>query len=254
MSRSPGWLKGLLGGPARASRPRSTQAGAPESVRDGTWEDDLHPWLAGAVEWSERYGTLLAEARRWRLAAFVALFVALVAIVGAVSLARETQFVPYIVQVDAHGFAVPIKPADRKALYDEPTLMHACTEWVLATRTVWDDAHAQHFMIDKAFARMSRHSPAWKKATAWFSEHNPLTSIGSRRVEVEITRAFPMSSAMHWTVEWTERESSQGQDRESRFTAFLQLEVSRAVLQKDIIKNPGIYIADYTISQLESSR
>jgi len=216
-----------------------------------SWEDCLHPWLPGAIEWSERYGSLLAEARRWRLVALFALGLAGLSVWGAITLAQSSKVVPYIVQVDKHGFAVPIRPAERSTASDERNVLSAAAKWVLQTRTVIGNADAQYDLIQEAYAKMAKNSSAWHKANAWMVAHNPMDQIGSKRVEVEVTRVFTMGTISQVTVEWTEREHKQAAIVESRYSAYLSIEISPPVRQEDVIANPsGVFIADYSISQL----
>jgi type IV secretion system protein VirB5 len=249
-------LKSVGDGRALLARVMGKSEVAPSTERKAaaaseSWEDSVHPWLPGAIEWSERYGSLLAEARRWRLVAMFALGLAGVSVWGAITLAQSSKVVPYIVQVDKHGFTVPIRPAERSTAQDERNVLSAASKWVRETRTVIGNADAQYELVQEAYAKMAKGSSAWHKANAWMVAHNPMDQVGNKRVEVEVTRAFTMGTISQVTVEWTEREYKQSAVVESRFSAYLSIEVSPPVRLDDVIANPaGVFIADYSISQL----
>src|SRR2546421_10039315 len=87
------------------------------SPSEERWGNDL-PYLAARREWNERYGDYIARARNWRRAAFAALAVSGVLSVGTVWQASQSKVVPYVVEVDKLGDAVPVGRADRAAPAD----------------------------------------------------------------------------------------------------------------------------------------
>ncbi|MDB4990531.1 MAG: Conjugal transfer protein [Myxococcaceae bacterium] len=234
--------------------PRTAQRASAETspAQAEQWQDDVLPWLAGAVEWSERYGTLIAEARRWRLCAFAALGLAAVAVLGALSLAREAKVVPYIVQVDKHGFTVPIQPAERSVASDERNIRSAVGHWVTELRTVIDHPAAQYDLVQKAYAKMAKGSRAWNKANTWMAANNPLDRIGSKRIEVDAVHVYMRPNAkQELVVDWVERDLKQVTVVEKHFEAYVSIEIAPPVKEEDVIANPsGVFISDYTINQI----
>src|SRR5271168_4716007 len=77
-----------------------------------------NPYLSARREWNERYGDYIAHARNWRGAAFAALAIALVLAIGVAWQAAQSKVVPYVVEVDKLGDAVPVARADRAAPAD----------------------------------------------------------------------------------------------------------------------------------------
>ena len=57
-------------------------------------QTDTSPYLAARREWDERYGSLITRARNWRIAAVLALSVALVATCGLIALSTKSKVVP----------------------------------------------------------------------------------------------------------------------------------------------------------------
>src|SRR5438094_8428050 len=75
-------------------------------------DEGLEPVRRGRREWNDRYLDLVRARRWWQVAAVSEL--ALVATLGGglVALSLQHKTVPYVVEVDALGAAVAVKPAD----------------------------------------------------------------------------------------------------------------------------------------------
>lgn len=215
------------------------------------WQRETVPWAFGAVEYAERYWSLAREAWRWRLAFFAVLGMCAVSVWSVVSLARSTRVVPYVVQVDQHGYAVAIRPAEKTGPADERVVMASVARWVRSMRTVLGDAVAQRALIDDAYAMLAPGTQATEKASDWYRANNPLDAKG-RHVDVQISKVSPMRSAAAINVEWSERaRDGAGLDTVSRFSAFVEVEISPTLKLDDVMANPlGVFVTDYSISQL----
>ena len=77
------------------------------------------PYLAARSEWDERYGSLITRARNWRLAAFLALAVALVATCGLIALSMKAKVIPYVVAIDNLGRVLAAGPAEQASRADD---------------------------------------------------------------------------------------------------------------------------------------
>jgi type IV secretory pathway TrbF-like protein len=216
------------------------------------WKREMVPWAFGAVEYSERYWSLTRQANLWRNAFFIVLAVLGVVTWQLVVLARTTRVVPYVVQVDRHGYAVGIGPAEKTDGVDERVVLSSVSQWVRSMRTVLADPIAQRALIDTAYAMLSSGTAAIGKADDWYRSHNPLAEKG-KHVDVAITKVAPMRSAKAVTVEWTEttRDAGGGQSF-ARYSAFIEIAITPTQKLDDVLANPlGVFIADYSISQLQ---
>src|SRR5438128_11016719 len=81
-------------------------------------QSSLSPWIAAKREWNERYGDLISRARNWRIAALLALLLALVEAGGLIALSLRAKTVPFIVAVDSIGRIVASGPADPAPVLD----------------------------------------------------------------------------------------------------------------------------------------
>lgn len=216
------------------------------------YELELYPWFQGAITYSERYGSLVQNARFWRTGCLL-LVVAVVALTfGIVAIAGQAKVVPYVVQVDEHGYAIAVKPAEQVSPVDERVVISQVARWVRAQRSVLGDLGAQRELVeDVVFKMLAPNTPANQKTREYFTQNDPYV-VSSKRVDVEITRVQPMKSASHVTVDWVER-TRDGNVTESvtRYSALIAVSVAPVRALDDVIANPlGVFVTDYSISQL----
>lgn len=246
--------------PFRGPTPAGSTLPASTSSKERTTErkprrgafNELFPAMAGAIEWSDRHGTLVDANRRMMWTSIAGWSVAAIACIGWLRSADEPKAVPYIIQVDKTGYAVAIQPAEKSSPTDERVRLSAVSRWVRAMRTVIGNEDAQRALVDDVYAMLSADSNATKKTNEWYRTHNPMLSVGTRHVEVELRRVYAMRTPSTFTVEWEERtRTSNGQEDIKQFSAFLSVETSPTQKLADVIGNPlGIYISDYTVTEL----
>jgi len=216
------------------------------------WQKELVPWLFGAVEYSERYGSMAkSERRAWR----VALVCGVLAIGFAGAWAHNItsgRYIPYVVEIDKQRVAVAVGAAEKAGNADERVVIAYVGRWVRALRTVLADRAAQETLVQDVFAMVSPKTIASRKVQEYYTAHNPYAG-GERRVEVVITRVAPMKSATQLTVEWTERswDSSRGMATEAQYSAFVAVAVSPTRTLDEVVANPlGVYVTDFSVSQI----
>jgi type IV secretion system protein VirB5 len=211
---------------------------------------ELAPWLTGAVEYAERYGSLAQEARRWRLGFFAVSIALIVAVVALVAIATTAKVVPYVVQVDEHGYAVAIKPAEKAGGADERVVIASVARWVRAMRSVVGDRVAQQQLMDETFSMLPPKAASNQRTREFFEAHDPYRT--DERVDVEVHRVAPMSERT-LTVEWSERKRSRsGAAEYARFSAVVTISISPTRTLRDVMSNPlGVFVTDYSISQLQ---
>jgi type IV secretion system protein TrbF len=78
------------------------------------------PYLVARREWDERYGGLIKRAKQWRVAAVLALLVALAEAIVIIGVATRPRTAPYVVAVDSLG-----RVAGRVSSIGLPPLMNA---------------------------------------------------------------------------------------------------------------------------------
>ena len=73
---------------------------------------DSNPYVEARQEWNDRYLDLVRARRWWQLAAVAELVVVGLLSAGLVALSLQHKTVPYVVEVDALGAAIAVKPAE----------------------------------------------------------------------------------------------------------------------------------------------
>src|SRR5512132_4295128 len=121
---------------------------------------ESNPYRAARREWYVRYGSLITRARNWRLAAVLALAVALVATCGLIALSMKAKVIPYVVAIDNLGRVLAAGPADQASRADDRLKRAALFQWVSDLRTVTSDGVAQRKAIDRVYSMIASGSPA----------------------------------------------------------------------------------------------
>ena len=68
------------------------------------------PFLMGRTEAAERYGYLSQNAAQWRRISLLLLVCCVVCVFAVIHTANRITVVPYIVQVDRHGYQIAVEP------------------------------------------------------------------------------------------------------------------------------------------------
>lgn len=179
---------------------------------------ELTPYFAGAVGDADRIAALSQQAATLRSVVVIGALVLLAASVGLVRMAGElaqTRVVPYVVQVDKHGYVVPIGPAERDVLRSPRQAMAAIAQWVGFFRTVTADVHIQGAYQQKAFFFVTPKSTAAQKMREDYAKH-PRPDGSGRRVEVEVVRVAQLGAGHTYSIEWTEVASDAQGERAIR--------------------------------------
>ena len=68
------------------------------------------PFLAGRTEAAERYGYLSRNAAQWRRISLALLVCCMVCVGMVIVVSGRVTVVPYVVQVDSHGYQIAVEP------------------------------------------------------------------------------------------------------------------------------------------------
>jgi type IV secretory pathway TrbF-like protein len=210
-----------------------------------------NPYLAARREWNERYGDYVAQARNWRLAAILALLVAIIAAGGLVHIAGQSQIIPYIVRVDKLGTVAAVDRADRRFEPDQPLIVASLARWVQNIRSIYTDASAQRTIIKEGYAMINEHSEAYGKLNEYMRGHDPFQLAQTQTVSVDVQSVLPLSGNS-WRIEW--QKETRGRDGSRPEIKAWQATVSIAINppgdEATIRLNPlGIYVNSFNWSQ-----
>ncbi len=210
-----------------------------------------NPYLSARREWNERYGGYIAQARNWRLAAILALCVAIVSAGGLVHLASQSQIVPYIVRVDKLGAAAAVERADQNFQPDRQVIVASLARFIANIRSVYTDAGAERTLLKEAYAMINERGEAFAKLNDYMREHDPFKRAETETVTVEVASVLPLSEGS-WRIEW--REEARARDgskpQSTQWQATVSIVVNPPSSEATIRLNPlGIYINSFNWSQ-----
>ena len=216
-------------------------------------EDDPHSaiYLAARREWNERYGSYIAQARTWRLTAFLSLGIAAVAVSGVVWIGAQNRVVPYVVQTDKLGDALAISRADIAAPADPRLIRAGLARWVEDVRTVYLDVAAERAVVADAYAMVNRNGAAAQQLNDWFSQHDPFKRAQTEMVGISVESVLPISGNT-WRVEW--REDKRGRDGTAEppthWQATVTISINPPANDATILVNPvGLYVDSFDWAQ-----
>jgi type IV secretion system protein VirB5 len=215
-------------------------------------EIDNSPYLAARREWDERYGSLITRARNWRIAAVLALSVALVATCGLIALSTKSKVVPYVVAIDNLGRVLAAGPADQASRADDRLKRAALFQWVSDLRTVTTDGVAQRKAIDRVYSMIANGSPAQVEIGDFYRNDPPFDRAQKRTVEVDVKAVFPVSDRT-FQVEWTEivRGLSGQIESQDNWKGSVTIAISPPNDERLIRVNPlGIYVTNVSWSKV----
>ena len=214
--------------------------------------DPENPYALGRREYDDRYERLAKNAASWRRIAFFMLVLLCVSTGVALWIAQTVKVVPFVVQVDRHGYEIAVKPAERQNAADDRVVMARIADFVTNTRSVYSDPSAMMTFIERAYNSVESSSPALRKLDAWFRENNPFAKQEqTTAVTVQsVLRASPDSNVT-WQAEWSEKSYDRGMPKGERFfKGTFMVEFRSPTNIADIMKNPlGIFISDFNITE-----
>lgn len=222
----------------------------PSPIADTKGSSD--PYLDARREWNERYGSYIARAKNWRLMAFGVLGICLIETIGLVALATQNKLVPYVVQVDKLGSAVPVARADQMNKTDERVLKAMLARFIADVRGVVSDGIAQRQMIDRTYAMLSNGTRALAIVSEFYKADPPFSRAATAGVSAEISSVIPVTDKT-WQVEWEEvtRSTSGAIINKLRWKANLTLAFNPPTNERQIRVNPvGVFVTDLSWSQV----
>ena len=214
-----------------------------------------NPYLSARKEYSDRYGSAVKDAARWRQISILMVMLCIAFGVAMMWLASQNKVVPYIVQVDKHGYAVTIKSAQEGSIADTRVVVAALGGFFVNFKTVVTDVASQRRMLNDVYSYLAKNSSAETAVSQYYKEHNPFVATQDKReytVQVEI-RSIVRSGGddKSWQILWTEEKVDQGAVIEStEWRAIVSVAISPVRELAEVLKNPlGIYITEINMAQ-----
>ena len=207
------------------------------------------PFLAAKREWNERYGDYIAQARNWRVAAILSLFITAILAGGTIWLAAQTKLVPYVVEVDKLGSAIAVSRADRAYAPDQRIVRAQLAQWIVDARSVSSDPVAERVALTRTYSMIA--TTAKPYLDDWYGKHSPFQVAARNTVSVNVDAVLPQSDTTY-QVQWT--EDQRGLDGSRSTTTHWEADVTVGVNppsdEATILHNPmGIYVTSLSWTQ-----
>ncbi len=207
-------------------------------------------------DWDERFAFHARQAERWRMMAVVTLAIAICAIGFAVWAAVKTEYVPYIVAVDALGRAEAAKAPVTVGDWPVPVVKREIADFVLNFRAIPGDEAVLRSNLRRMLHYMTQGDPAdtAMREIGRSPTLSPFVLAKTLTIAVEIV-AVNFVGGNSWLVEWRETRRARGTGRilsVARFNGTFVLKRAAKLSPEIITVNPlGIMVAHFDIQKLE---
>lgn len=196
---------------------------------------------------AKRNGANVMEAQsmnlaQWRLMCWVTLLLLALSVAGNVHLATSVKVQPYVVQVDSHGYSIPIEPADISNV-DYRVIAAQIGQFIFNSRVRVTDRAAQVYFATTSYKSVSNQSLAQQNLDTYFRANVPTEAKDP--VDVELKAIVPITEATYH-AEWTERTGKS----EKHYQGVYEVVISPPSDVANLVNNPlGVYITDYRVQE-----
>lgn len=198
-------------------------------------------------KYSDIYAGLAANAMTWRIVSIILGTMLMFSFIAFVSVAKNTKVVPYVIQVDQHGFSIPIKPIDHSDI-DNRIIISQIGQFISNARIRVLNRDAQLQFAKLSYRCIGEGSKAYRKLTDYYRENVPTNTKNS--VEVQIQSIVPISGKVY-NAEWRETSTVDSRLVTKYYKGIFQVEVSPPQRIENLIANPlGIFIEDFQIQEM----
>jgi type IV secretion system protein VirB5 len=209
------------------------------------------PFLAGRTEAAERYGHLSKNAAQWRKISSALLLCCAACVMTVIFIAGKVTVVPYIVQVDEHGYEIAVEPVAPSRI-DARLMVAHVGRYVWSLKTVFADPEAQLHLMNFVYSTTPTNTAAEKKYQEYYAANNPVVIGEAETVSVTVNSVLSISPET-WQAEWTEERFTVGGDKVSA-KHYRGIFTTAAVTPRgmdEILLNPlGIFVTDFNLSEV----
>jgi|SRR5699024_5976297 len=205
------------------------------------------PYQKAADAWDKRIGSSRVSARNWRVCAFGAIAVAVVAVVGLITVSMKSHVETYVVRVDKSGEPTRVQLAGNQYQPTKAEVAFFLGRWVRNVRGKPADAVVMKKRWMDAYNFLTTN--AANKLNAYAAKAKPLANIGKDTRTVHINHVI-QKSPQSYQVEWTERVYKESAlTATHRYTGLFTIKIESPTTQQMVYTNPlGIYITDLSWS------
>lgn len=215
--------------------------------------EKVSPFMAGRNEWNERYGTLAKTAANWRRISFVLVVLCFACVGWVITTASNVKSVPFIVEVDKHGYEIAVKPVSPSGI-DDRLIISRLGRFITSLKTVLNDDSAQATYMSFVYNSTPQGTAAYKKMVDFFQQNNPLKIAANEKsvIFVKLKSILPLGNlGKTWRGEWEEQKLSGGSVVSTKnYTGLFEIAVTPPTKMEEILDNPlGLFVTDFNITE-----
>jgi type IV secretory pathway TrbF-like protein len=205
-------------------------------------------------EWDNRMGSLVVQARNWRLATLGSLGIVLVALVGMIYLGAQPKAVPHIVTIDKLGAPAYLGPVGQSAREYHPTdavLKYHLRRFIDETRTISSDAAVMKRNWLDAYTLITQ--SAANQLNSIVQQSDPFKRMDSERISVAVLAIVQLSKDT-WQADWKETSWDKGgADLGSTFwRGTFRLTLRLPDSEEQLANNPiGLFVEEFHWSKVQ---
>jgi type IV secretory pathway TrbF-like protein len=218
----------------------------PQAVDERTRQEiaENNPWMKSKKRHIDVYHELASSVAQWRLATFTMLILLVVCVLSNLSLAKGVRIQPYVIQVDEHGYAIPVGEINASNV-DARVVSAQIGMFIINSRVRTSDLAAQLKYSENSYKSVARDSTAMTMLNDYYRESPPTNA--KYPVSVKILSVKPINNASY-QASWTETVGTGDNVQEFGYLGTFTVVVSPPQDYALLTDNPlGVYITDYNI-------
>jgi type IV secretion system protein VirB5 len=205
------------------------------------------PFLNAKLRHMDVYLAQSQSVAQWRLSSFISLVLLAMSVAGNIYLSGSVKIQPFVVQVDEHGYAVPIQMAEVSGV-NERVIASQIGQFITNSRIRVTDRDAQIIFAKNSYKSIGSNSAALRVLNNYFSSAPPTRD--KYPVKIDIRSIIPLTPRTY-QAEWSEATTNaNGHDIEVNYQGVYEVAVSPPANMQNLVSNPlGVYITDYHVQE-----
>lgn len=234
----------------RAKKPSVDDAG-PEARPSAV----ASPYLNARRNWNDHVYAVMRQALVWKIVGIAGLLMGIAAIASSHQLAKQSKFVPYVIEVNQLGEYQAVRRADRLVGVTEQMVKATVSAFIQNARLVTPDVALQRKAIFNLYAHLSPDDPSTMKMNEWLdgsSDRNPFNRAKTETVTIEQEFGPMQQSAESWQIDWVETVRDRNGavvGKPSRWRAVVSVYIvppDTTTTEQQVLRNPiGVWVRDW---------
>lgn len=205
------------------------------------------PFLNAKLRHMDVYLAQSQSVAQWRLSFFILLILLVLSVAGNIYLSNSVKIQPFVVQVDEHGYSIPVQMAEVSGV-SERVIASQIGQFIMNSRIRVMDRNAQIIFAKNSYKSIGEGSSAQRILNGYFSSNPP--TLNKYPVKIDIKSIIPLTPQTY-QAEWSESTTNaNGQTFDINYQGVYEIVVSPPTNMQNLVTNPlGVYIVDYHVQE-----